>query len=277
MSTNESSSSSVTEITPDSQTTIEQVEEKNKQESKDNNEEKEKAEEKESSSEGTKQELSFKRKTSSNQEETEQGTKRRKVETEESSSNGKNASTQERIVPPSSKPISKALFISNFVRPFRKQSVQALLTPYGEIEHWDMDNIKSKCWIIYQTESQAEAARNALHNLVWPPANRTALSADFCSEEEAKKYLGIPTTTPSKAPLNITISTTFNNDNTSITVYSANNGSKSVTNNLTKPNSSKTEVKTKTLDDLFLKTTTTPHIYYLPLSDEEVKKRQEKK
>lgn len=138
--------------------------------------------------------------------------------------------------------------------------MQALLTPYGEIEHWDMDNIKSKCWIIvtnflklqkilknliffkkYQTESQAEAARNALHNLVWPPANRTALSADFCSEEEAKKYLGIPTTTPSKAPLNITISTTFNNDNTSITVYSANNGSKSVTNNLTKPNSSKSK------------------------------------
>jgi hypothetical protein len=35
---------------------------------------------------------------------------------------------------------------------------------------------------------QGIAARNGLYNLVWPPANKAQLFADFATEEEAKKF-----------------------------------------------------------------------------------------
>lgn len=141
-------------------------------------------------------------------------------------------------VPPSTKPISKSLFIKNFVRPFPLGSVKSLLESYGKISDsdWGMDSIKSKCYVIYNTTEEATSARQGIHNLIWPPANKSKLDADFCPEEEAKNFL------------------------------------------LTKKKDSKSNEssgkKALTVDDLFFKTETKPSIYFLPLTDKEVAEKK---
>jgi len=138
-----------------------------------------------------------------------------------------------REVPPSKKPPSNVLFITNFVRPFTKQAVQELLNQTGRVKEWGMDDIKSRCYVIYETLEEAATTRNALHHLVWPVNNKTKLQADFSTENEAKKLLNV----------------------------------------ITEKSRDKTpprQEKVLTLDDLFKKTVAKPHLYYLPLSDSQL-------
>eukprot|EP01118_Nematostelium_gracile_P012137 TRINITY_DN4395_c0_g1_i1.p2 TRINITY_DN4395_c0_g1~~TRINITY_DN4395_c0_g1_i1.p2 ORF type:complete len:120 (+),score=36.04 TRINITY_DN4395_c0_g1_i1:562-921(+) len=103
-----------------------------------------------------------------------------------------------------------------------------------------MDDIKSKCFVIFETEAEAEATRNALHNLVWPPHNHSKLQADFSTEEEAKRLvLGGATTTN-------------NNDRK-------------------RPR----QEKPKELTDIFKKTSAKPQIFWLPLTEEEIQKKNQ--
>lgn len=51
-------------------------------------------------------------------------------------------------VPPSRRPVSNVLYVTNFVRPFLKQHVQDLLSQTGKIVQWGMDQIKSRCYVI---------------------------------------------------------------------------------------------------------------------------------
>jgi RNA recognition motif-containing protein len=150
-----------------------------------------------------------------------------------------------REVPHAENPKSRFLFIKNFVRPFTKQSVLELLSQYGKVLSWDMDNIKSRCFVEYEKMENAVRARESLHNLLWPPGNKSKLYAEFTTDEETKKFL----------------------NNRDI----VDSSKKSIE----KPAAVAT---TKTLDDLFRKTLAKPHIYWLPLSEEilEQRKKQQK-
>jgi len=143
-----------------------------------------------------------------------------------------------REVPPSKKPVSNVLFITNFVRPFTKAAVQELLGQTGKVKEWGMDPIKSRCFVIYETEQEATATRNALHNLVWPPSNKTKLQVDFSNENDGRKFISGGATEKPK--------------------------------DKTPP----PQEKVLTLDDLFRKTAAKPAIYYLPLTDNEVETKK---
>jgi len=140
---------------------------------------------------------------------------------------------------PARRPASNTVFVRNFVRPFTKQAVEELVSQKGKPVEWGMDQIKTKCYIIYENKEVAGATREALHGLTWPPNNKTTLYADFASEEEAKRFFQKDTPEAPK-----------------------------------KKTPSKEAAAEKALDSLFQKTVATPQIYWLALNDQQV---QEKK
>jgi len=95
---------------------------------------------------------------------------------------------QERIVGPAKNAQTSILFIRNFVRPFTQIQVEELLKQTGKVKHWGMDGIKSRCFVVYETEEDAVATREALHNLIWPVTGHAKLFADFATEEEARIF-----------------------------------------------------------------------------------------
>ncbi|XP_054707467.1 apoptotic chromatin condensation inducer in the nucleus-like [Uloborus diversus] len=54
---------------------------------------------------------------------------------------------------------------------------------FVEGEFW-IDKIKSKCIVVYETEEAAVKAKNALNNTRWPPSNPKILTVQYISEEE---------------------------------------------------------------------------------------------
>jgi len=175
-------------------------------------------------------------------------TKKKQVETPISTNKipkveeNKSQEPEKRFVPPSRRPPSTVVFIRGFVRPFTKQAAKDLLDQSGQVIEWGMDAIKSRCHVIYATKEQAIAARDAIHNLTWPPNNKAQLYADFSTEEEARRF------------------------------YKNNSGEEKRVRS--PPRRPVIEKPAATLDELFKKTQAKPPIYYLPLSEKEVEAKK---
>ncbi|CAK1603358.1 unnamed protein product [Parnassius mnemosyne] len=96
------------------------------------------------------------------------------------------------IVRPPSPPRHKQsniLYITNLVRPFTLSQLKNLLQRTGRIVEngfW-IDRIKSRCYVIYETEDQAVETRHALHGVTWPVSNPKTLHVDFSTQEEFDK------------------------------------------------------------------------------------------
>ncbi|KAI1386491.1 uncharacterized protein F4822DRAFT_410281 [Hypoxylon trugodes] len=106
----------------------------------------------------------------------------------------------ERDVEPSIHPATAALYIKNFMRPLRPQTVQQhlldLATPAGvpidedTISDFYLDTIRTHAFVVFNTISSASRVRNALHNRVWPDeTNRKALWVDFMPSEHFEGWV----------------------------------------------------------------------------------------
>jgi len=107
--------------------------------------------------------------------------------------------------------------------------------------------IKSKCYVVYESEEQAVVTRNALHNLTWPSGSHKKLLVEFNSESEAKRtVLGegyVQERRRDRSPKKA-------------------------------PEQEKEKKVGPTLDDLFKKTIAKPQIYYQPVTDAEAELRR---
>lgn len=185
-------------------------------------------------------------------------------------------SPKERVVPPSTKAPTTSLRIDHFVRPFTLKAVQELLGKTGKVVSFWMDQIKTHCYVTYESVEEAIETRNAVCNLQWPVYGGKLLMADFVDPQEVKTRVD----PPPPAPVSIPPTTT-----------QAPQPSPRLKQQLPPPPSlppppplanlppparnrapapEKIEPPIVTLDDLFRKTRATPRIYYLPLSDEQV-------
>ncbi|CAN5966976.1 unnamed protein product [Sphagnum jensenii] len=200
-----------------------------------------------------------------------------------------NGETQKtRVVPPSTKPPTTSLKIDKFLRPFTHKAVKELLANTGAVQAMWMDQIKTHCYVMYSTVEEAVATRNALYNLQWPPQGGRLLTAEFVEPEEVKIRCDGEKAATSNAPT--TRGPVPANNTPAEHVVSAPPP--------THPSSlppvpasglppppplpppprerppmpSKQEMESQgpTLDDLFKKTRAKPHIYYLPLTDQDV-------
>jgi len=199
----------------------------------------------------------------------------------------------DREVPPAKNPKTNVLFIQHFVRPFTKPAVETLLTSTGSVLQWAMDNIKSKAYVIYSDEKGAEDTRNALHNLVWPPANRTKLSVEYSTKQEADKFFQIsgvnntstptPNKTENKKEEKKDEGNTENkkekreekkNDEDE---RKESNASRRRSSPPPRPKATPKVDAVKQLDEVFKKTVAVPHLYWLPLTQEEIDAKLGKK
>ncbi|VEN60709.1 unnamed protein product [Callosobruchus maculatus] len=90
---------------------------------------------------------------------------------------------------PANHPVSQVLYITNLVRPFTVKQLKDLLQRTGRIvdEGFWTDKIKSKCYVQYETEEEAVATRNALHGINWPISNGKKLNIDYATVEDLEK------------------------------------------------------------------------------------------
>uniref|UniRef100_A0A0D9Z865 SAP domain-containing protein n=2 Tax=Oryza glumipatula TaxID=40148 RepID=A0A0D9Z865_9ORYZ len=198
-------------------------------------------------------------------------------------------SPKERVVPPSQKPATTSLRIDRFVRPFTLKAVQELLGKTGSLCSFWMDHIKTHCYVTFSSVEEAVATRDAVYDLQWPPNNGNRLVAEFVDPQEVKLKLEPPP--PAAAP--ISPATTPKEPPFQQAQANQNMPRQAAAPRehlpppppLTKPPTSDSgsakerlpptpkkqpEPPVVTLDDLFRKTHSSPRIYYLPLSEEEV-------
>ncbi|CAM0873450.1 unnamed protein product [Alopecurus aequalis] len=204
-------------------------------------------------------------------------------------------SPKERIVPPSQKPATTSLRIDRFVRPFTLRAVQELLGKTGSISSFWMDHIKTHCYVTFSSVEEATATRDAVYNLQWPVNNGNHLLAEFVDPQEVKLKLEppppavaasaaqavpvSPATTP-KAPPSQQAQANQNAPHQAATpraqlpppppLMKPPTSDPGSARDKLPPTPKKPEPPVVTLDDLFRKTQSSPRIYYLPLSEEEV-------
>ncbi|XP_078444202.1 SAP domain-containing protein [Wolffia australiana] len=192
-------------------------------------------------------------------------------------------SPKERIVSPSQKTPTTSLRIDHFVRPFTLKAVQELLGKTGTVSSFWMDHIKTHCFVTYATVEEAEATRNAVYNLQWPPNGGRLLVADFVDPHEVKAHVEGPpqTSIPAVAPTPVTAQSERSPAGPVASRPPPPHAPAVVTGVREKPQllpppppppppANVAELPVLTLDDLFKKTNAVPRIYYLPLTDEQV-------
>ncbi|VDO84125.1 unnamed protein product [Soboliphyme baturini] len=89
-------------------------------------------------------------------------------------------------------PVSNIIHVRCLTRPFTTRSLFELLGQFGAFskeEFW-IDGIKSHCLVKYDSEESALHARNALHNLQWPPSNQKVLRVDFATQDDLDRHCG---------------------------------------------------------------------------------------
>uniref|UniRef100_A0A0E0D1G2 SAP domain-containing protein n=2 Tax=Oryza meridionalis TaxID=40149 RepID=A0A0E0D1G2_9ORYZ len=198
-------------------------------------------------------------------------------------------SPKERVVPPSQKPATTSLRIDRFVRPFTLKAVQELLGKTGSLCSFWMDHIKTHCYVTFSSVEEAVATRDAVYDLQWPPNNGNRLVAEFVDPQEVKLKLEppppaaapiSPATTPKEPPFQQAQA----NQNMPRQAAAPRehlpppppltklptSDSGSAKERLPPTPKKQPEPPVVTLDDLFRKTHSSPRIYYLPLSEEEV-------
>eukprot|EP00252_Welwitschia_mirabilis_P016310 TRINITY_DN3598_c0_g1_i2.p1 TRINITY_DN3598_c0_g1~~TRINITY_DN3598_c0_g1_i2.p1 ORF type:complete len:433 (+),score=123.01 TRINITY_DN3598_c0_g1_i2:955-2253(+) len=186
---------------------------------------------------------------------------------------------KEHIAPPSQRPPTTSLRIDRFVRPFTIKALHELLGKTGTVTAFWMDHIKTHCYVMYSSVEEAVKTRNAVYNLQWPPNGGNNLVAEFVDAEEAKRKIENPTPTATprdnipqfraKPPISQGVPGPSQHAFPATSLPPPPPMAPSPRERQPQP-SKNVEQPSVTLDDLFKKTKTSPRIYFLPLSDEEV-------
>ncbi|CAN6542291.1 unnamed protein product [Malus baccata var. baccata] len=197
---------------------------------------------------------------------------------------------KERVVPPSQKAPTNSLRIDRFLRPFTLKAVQELLGKTGSVNDFWMDHIKTHCYVTYSSVEEALETRNAVYNLQWPPNGGRLLAAEFVDPQEVQTRLQVsqtpapPVASGPSVPAALTTSQLQPSPRQPRQqqlppppslpppppLPTAPVAREQLPLPPPPPLPEKHDLPIVTLDDLFRKTKSTPRIYYLPLSDEQV-------
>ena len=205
--------------------------------------------------------------------------------------------------------ITNVLHISNLTRPFTLNQLKELLSKHGKIvdEHFWINSVKSHCYVEYESKSHAKLAKQHLNNLVWPSSNPKQLVCRYCTLDELLFNMNggqgafVPAVNNNnnkhKDVDNNKENKELNKDQKEQKEKESKKAEKIREWDLPKlrqrsrskerrrveevekepkkkENKNEQEEIPKTLDDLFRKTTTTPFIYWLPLTEEQYVERQ---
>eukprot|EP00741_Cyanophora_paradoxa_P020952 tig00021319_g20227.t1 len=106
----------------------------------------------------------------------------------------------ERLVPASRKPPTEIVLISHLKRPFTEPSLRELLSGFGKVQNVWLDSIKSKCFATFESAEEGAACREGLYNLLWPPRTGQKLHVEFFTEAEMQRAIEGSQASASSAP-----------------------------------------------------------------------------
>lgn len=171
----------------------------------------------------------------------------------------------ERRVPESARSTTRALRIDNFVRPFTQAQLADLLSATGTVVSLWLNPIKTHCFVIFETEKQAMATREAVFNLTWPKHGKK-LYADFVTVAEAERSCN-PEAQRSSPAAQKPVDGERKVEREKERGRSTTRPEEPTHNSRKRPPAEK---PMPTLDELFRKTEAKPVIYYLPMTKAQI-------
>ncbi|RCI06041.1 hypothetical protein CU098_013246 [Rhizopus stolonifer] len=186
---------------------------------------------------------------------------------------------------------NSAILVRGFVRPLILRQAQELFSKYGNVKKFWMDSIKTHCYVIYETSEEAQKAYSQVNGIIFPSETGRKLTVEDVTPVQAESLIEYEQSAaeqrlrinwedivskvksgeelPSSPASDVRRSRSLGIGQiakqlaqaASPVEKSANTGSEKV----------REEKRGVSLDDLFRKTKTVPHLYYLPVSDEEAK------
>lgn len=171
----------------------------------------------------------------------------------------------ERSPSPARNPQSEVLHVKNLVRPFTLNQLKDLLGKHGTLVEggfW-IDKIKSHCYVVYSDVEEAAACRRALHGIKWPVTSPKILDVDFADQDEMARDTDGVLGTKKEKERDIKaekIPKKEQPEEKPMEVEEEEEDDQKNPGNL--------------LDNLFRKTKTTPCLYWLPLTDEQIATRE---
>ncbi|KAL1929933.1 hypothetical protein VTP01DRAFT_1087 [Rhizomucor pusillus] len=81
---------------------------------------------------------------------------------------------------------SSALYIKGFLRPLVAKKVkEQLLDSYGTVKKWWMDAIKTHCYVVYESNDQAQEAFKGIDGIEFPKGHGNKLQVEGITPEQA--------------------------------------------------------------------------------------------
>merc|ERR1712176_99100 len=196
--------------------------------------------------------------------------------------------TDERIREPSPPPGEPmhVVHITNLVRPFTLGQLKDFLQVHGDYSDFWIDKIKSNCFVKYNEIESAINCRKLILGKKWPSSNPKSLRVMYSTDEHLEKVKSgsvLPVPNPPSSNQNRdTIRREKKRSASRSPLRGGMRSEKEFDKDRPKEESSAEsdddegeETGAILLDDLFKKTKTPPSIYWLPLTDEEIKQRDE--
>jgi len=173
---------------------------------------------------------------------------------------------------------TEVILITNLTRPFTVNQLKEMLKRTGTIVDFWIDRIKSKCCVEFSSSDQASETRMALNGVTWPQGNPKTLKVSFSSKEDMKKMQegvndGVSGRLGAETEGRIGVLRDWDKnklDQEKERDRERERGRSVKEVREREKSEDKSVVVTKSLEDLFNKTTAGPAIYWRPLTEEEI-------
>lgn len=182
---------------------------------------------------------------------------------------------------------TEVIVITNLTRPFTVNQLKEMLKRTGTIVDFWIDRIKSKCCVEFSSSDQASETRMALNGVTWPQGNPKTLRVSFSSKADMKKMQEgvnegsltgrLGTETEERVGIRDWDKNKLDQERDRERERDRDRDRgrrdrdvKDRKDSVRERSEEKTPIVTKSLEDLFNKTTAGPAIYWRPLTEEEI-------
>jgi len=174
---------------------------------------------------------------------------------------------------------SEFVIITQLTRPFTVKAFQEMLKRTGTLEDFWIDKIKSTCIVKFSSADQASETKMALDGVTWPVGNPRTLRVAFSSQEMMNKY-------KQNAEVGLKSSGDAGDRLSGLREWDKNKSDEREErrgeHERERRNDREVRIRersrerpppTKSLEELFQKTTAMPAIYWKPLSEEQIQQK----
>jgi len=168
--------------------------------------------------------------------------------------------------------VSNVLLIMNLSRPFTVPQLKQMLQRTGTIEDFWINKVKSRCCTKFQTVDQASETRMALNGVTWPQGNKNPLHVVFSTEDNLERLRNSVDEQPARV---VTTNGTRLGATRDWDKEKLHPRDRDVRPQRERSEEKMATMPSKSLEELFNKTKSQPSLYWKPLSEEVIARKEE--